>query len=185
MDPQPAYTVHEADLERDRELIVGLWRGNLGEDARMARKYDWFYRQCPYGAPLTLLLRHEASGEWVGVASAGPRQMVFGGRRVSAGVLVDLAVLPAHRSLGPALTLQTALMEAGAKRFDLLYGFPNPKAAAVFRRVGYAPLGELSRHARVLRHGDHAHRLRSEEHTSELQSLMRNSYAVFCLKKKN
>src|SRR3546814_7019509 len=28
-------------------------------------------------------------------------------------------------------------------------------------------------------------RLRSEEHTSELQSLMRISYAVFCLKKKN
>src|SRR3546814_10542730 len=26
---------------------------------------------------------------------------------------------------------------------------------------------------------------RSEEHTSELQSLMPNSYAVFCLKKKN
>src|SRR3546814_9635657 len=26
--------------------------------------------------------------------------------------------------------------------------------------------------------------LRSEEHTSELQSLMRNSYAVFCLTKK-
>src|SRR3546814_6091208 len=29
-----------------------------------------------------------------------------------------------------------------------------------------------------------AARLRSEEHTSELQSLMRISYAVFCLKKK-
>src|SRR3546814_1321044 len=28
------------------------------------------------------------------------------------------------------------------------------------------------------------HPLRSEEHTSELQSLMRISYAVFCLKKK-
>src|SRR3546814_1054016 len=27
--------------------------------------------------------------------------------------------------------------------------------------------------------------VRSEEHTSELQSLMRTSYAVFCLKKKN
>src|SRR3546814_5421834 len=27
--------------------------------------------------------------------------------------------------------------------------------------------------------------LRSEEHTSELQSLMRSSYAVFCLKKKH
>src|SRR3546814_10216080 len=31
---------------------------------------------------------------------------------------------------------------------------------------------------------DWRRRWRSEEHTSELQSLMRNSYAVFCLKKK-
>src|SRR3546814_5678740 len=31
---------------------------------------------------------------------------------------------------------------------------------------------------------DRHHSLRSEEHTSELQSLMRISYAVFCLKKK-
>src|SRR3546814_4901417 len=30
----------------------------------------------------------------------------------------------------------------------------------------------------------HGYLLRSEEHTSELQSLMRISYAVFCLKKK-
>src|SRR3546814_130105 len=32
--------------------------------------------------------------------------------------------------------------------------------------------------------GANFHQLRSEEHTSELQSLMRSSYAVFCLKKK-
>src|SRR3546814_6617551 len=32
---------------------------------------------------------------------------------------------------------------------------------------------------------DTERRQRSEEHTSELQSLMRISYAVFCLKKKN
>src|SRR3546814_10207677 len=40
----------------------------------------------------------------------------------------------------------------------------------------------------VIRHRfTFAHKIspRSEEHTSELQSLMRNSYAVFCLKKKN
>src|SRR3546814_3797568 len=36
---------------------------------------------------------------------------------------------------------------------------------------------------RPLRHRSRAH-LRSEEHTSELQSLMRISSAVFCLKKK-
>src|SRR3546814_2142039 len=39
------------------------------------------------------------------------------------------------------------------------------------------PYGAILSVALLLRH-------RSEEHTSELQSLMRNSYAVFCLKKK-
>src|SRR3546814_6477967 len=41
--------------------------------------------------------------------------------------------------------------------------------AAARRREGRAPEGQAAR---------------SEEHTSELQSLMRISYAVFCLKKK-
>src|SRR3546814_1194224 len=31
----------------------------------------------------------------------------------------------------------------------------------------------------------HLRRTRSEEHTSELQTLMRNTYAEFCMKKKN
>src|SRR3546814_4791242 len=47
-----------------------------------------------------------------------------------------------------------------------------------------------SQHLLVVRHGrrrrlDGHSSARSEEHTSELQSLMRISYAVFCLKKKN
>src|SRR3546814_19681980 len=37
----------------------------------------------------------------------------------------------------------------------------------------------------LLRRAHQVVRQRSEEHTSELQSLMRISYAVFCLKKKN
>src|SRR3546814_2260838 len=41
------------------------------------------------------------------------------------------------------------------------------------------------RPSRGLHHLPAGHRRRSEEHTSELQSLMRISYAVFCLKKKN
>src|SRR3546814_8390835 len=51
----------------------------------------------------------------------------------------------------------------------------------------YCPLTDLSEKAseglRDRRSG-HPHPGRSEEHTSELQSLMRISYAVFCLKKK-
>src|SRR3546814_1386432 len=53
--------------------------------------------------------------------------------------------------------------------------------------VLHEPLDDLAplfpRHA-AMDHIDRI-RIRSEEHTSELQSLMRISYAVFCLKKKN
>src|SRR3546814_7130542 len=49
-------------------------------------------------------------------------------------------------------------------------------------RIKGHPQGMLAifRTEEVARHADE----RSEEHTSELQSLMRISYAVFCLKKK-
>src|SRR3546814_9812093 len=43
---------------------------------------------------------------------------------------------------------------------------------------GSKPLFKIGAAKRILK------QLRSEEHTSELQSLMRISYAVFCLKKK-
>src|SRR3546814_9193300 len=65
-------------------------------------------------------------------------------------------------------------------RPDRGFLFDQPLGLSVARyiydpsRVGY-PQG-------VVRRRQHA--FRSEEHTSELQSLMRISYAVFCLKKK-
>src|SRR3546814_10464722 len=50
---------------------------------------------------------------------------------------------------------------------------------------GPAALEALSRHDRMLKakEADQPQIDRSEEHTSELQSLMRISYAVFCLQK--
>src|SRR3546814_8360374 len=41
------------------------------------------------------------------------------------------------------------------------------------------------RRQHLLDRGDERRELRSEEHTSEIQALMRVSYAVFCLKKDN
>src|SRR3546814_3027692 len=60
---------------------------------------------------------------------------------------------------------------------------PGGSTSAAQAGVGIAVLrqivrGAMARSAKCLPH------CRSEEHTSELQSLMRISYAVFCLKKK-
>src|SRR3546814_9561740 len=56
--------------------------------------------------------------------------------------------------------------------------FVNADAEEVAAVLAQVPLSLLQFH------GDESPDERSEEHTSELQSLMRNTYAVFCLKKK-
>src|SRR3546814_10556239 len=63
--------------------------------------------------------------------------------------------------------------------------FPEPARQQLPRLAADRanPLAEESRHLRLFRSAAQQERRRSEEHTSELQSLMRISYAVFCLKK--
>src|SRR3546814_9734610 len=64
-----------------------------------------------------------------------------------------------------------------AKQFD---------KAAVIEAHGVVPVGRdlINFTRQAAEGGEQPHRPRSEEHTSELQSLMRSSYAAFCLKKK-
>src|SRR3546814_5956925 len=70
---------------------------------------------------------------------------------------------------------------------DQSRGKAKGKGRRVVMQFGYGRGHSLSRHPGSswrlsLSHPQSRHR--SEEHTSELQSLMRRSYAVFCLKKK-
>src|SRR3546814_5260924 len=70
-------------------------------------------------------------------------------------------------------------------RIDIQIGIELPDTDAVAARLQQSR--EASRHHTFAKRGDHAagdKNERSEEHTSELQSLMRTSYAVCCLKKK-
>src|SRR3546814_4625012 len=84
---------------------------------------------------------------------------------------------PPDRGLPRCATKAIAIGSDVAARFD-----PNARRRwpGVARR-GYTPAhGDAPQTGRRAEEG-----LRSEEHTSELQSLMRTSYAVFCLKTKN
>ena len=157
----PTYVPCAGDVERDRSAVLAIRAAGANTDVnreRDAAKYDWFYRQCPFGPPSLQLLQHAPSATAVGMAAAGPRRMLWRGTEITAGVLVDLMATPEPRSIGPALMLQSALLESAGKRFPVLYGFPNPKAAPVFKRVGYTRWTDAVRYARVLRHAGYLRR---------------------------
>src|SRR3546814_6396664 len=83
----------------------------------------------------------------------------------------------------PHAHVMLSMREVGPEGFGQKVREWNSTALLQEWRVAWADhvnerLAELDIDARI----DHR---RSEEHTSELQSLMRISYAVFCLKKKN
>src|SRR3546814_4094178 len=72
----------------------------------------------------------------------------------------------------------------GAQGGDLAAAGGHCRVHGVQRGEDRAERHDEGDHPRQHRNGA-AKLTRSEEHTSELQSLMRISYAVFCLKKKN
>src|SRR3546814_1918207 len=83
-----------------------------------------------------------------------------------------------HRSRAVALEVAGGQLPAQAQQFTARLGDVDVDRVELLH--GGQRRGLVGGDQRALGH----RRLRSEEHTSELQSLMRISYAVFCLKKK-
>src|SRR3546814_7883626 len=69
-------------------------------------------------------------------------------------------------------------METGIIWINKWYNFVPGVSGGGYKQSGFGREGGL------VALEEYTHTKRSEEHTSELQSLMRTSYAVFCLKKK-
>src|SRR3546814_4243762 len=71
-------------------------------------------------------------------------------------------------------------------RTDTLFPYTTLfRSARPDRNPSLLPMSAIQWPHPILHKAIWAKRRRSEEHTSELQSLMRISYAVFCLKKEN
>src|SRR3546814_3819954 len=89
---------------------------------------------------------------------------------------------PRDRTDAPDLGRARFWADAGVGRFSVLFAFTG-----VGRSYGRWPASwwDVARRGPGCAAGrPRRFSVRSEEHTSELQSLMRNSYAVFCLTKK-
>src|SRR3546814_8156401 len=92
-------------------------------------------------------------------------------------------VLAPHRPLQAHLVDRHELLRAAEGRRDAVLGAEGDRHDRLAGEDAVAQHLALQRLGEEL-HADLPPGVRSEEHTSELQSLMRISYAVFCLKKK-
>src|SRR3546814_2750118 len=95
---------------------------------------------------------------------------------------------PTLRPSGLVRTLKSDFQGARDLMMSMAYFAPNPGFLRRLGRIGErgaATVVTAARSDNNVTIDAARHCYRSEEHTSELQSLMRISYAVFCLKKKN
>ena len=145
------YTVTAADVLEENVKICSLWRTGLVATNSYEAKFDWYYRRHPDGPPSVIFLNLNSEGDAVGAASVAPRRMRFNDTTFLTGVLVDFVVRPEHRTFFPALFLQKEMQRHALLIHHIVWGLPNPKATAVFRRAGYQCIGQMGRYVRVLR----------------------------------
>lgn len=143
------YAVVSADLEKDRQVIIDLWRRNLADISHLEEKYDWHFLNSPFGPGQIWIL--EADGQPIGTTSLGMRPLKLRETFTTAGVACDLAVNKEHRFLQPALMLQRALISSAHAGIRILYGVPNSAGASVMKYVGYREFCGVHRYAKVLR----------------------------------
>lgn len=147
------YTARESALTEHEDLIQSLWSENLDGMTPVAAhaKLHHGYLANPAGPGIAMLLQDEASGRPVGVQCLHARTFWRGGTSYLVAALADYVVAPAHRSLGPALTLMRGGLALGASRLGFIYGFPNAKSQAVCSRAGMQRLGGTTRYGKLLR----------------------------------
>jgi hypothetical protein len=157
--PRTAYRVTSAD-PLVGAAVEHLWGPHLPRGLPASKKLRWFYRANPNGAGRVLLLMHDTGGrtEVVGCAGIGPRVLHVEGVPIRAAWLTDLGVDKTHRTGMPALVLQRAVRTHCRAGYAVSYGFPNAHAVGVYARVGYHPVGKLTRYVRVLRHAEYVQR---------------------------
>jgi hypothetical protein len=143
------YAVVSAELDKDRQVIIGLWRQNLAEIDHLEEKYDWHFLNNPFGQGQIWILK--ADGHPIGTTSLAMRPLKVRDTVTIAGVACDLAVNKDHRFLQPALMLQRALMSSARAGIGMLYGVPNPRGASVMKHVGYREFCPVHRYAKILR----------------------------------
>src|SRR3546814_2238925 len=147
------------------EMRISDWSSDVcSSDLYEGRKYDDFIDDGPLDKTVTggwiALLQHHFFTAWIPQKDQAAR---FG--------LTTSGQVHGIHAMGPSFTLAP-----GEKAVTNARLWVGPKLVSQLAAQDVPGLERAVDYSRF--------QLRSEEHTSELQSLIRTSYAVFCLKKK-
>ena len=142
--------IRPADLETDRSLIIEMlrrWLTPLSD----GRRYDWLYRQVPFGPPRVWIALDQRNDKVIGMASAFPRHAYVDGHDQTVWVLGDFCIDEGYRSLGPALQLMRVFVKEGGWNLGTWYDFPSEAMMAVYKRLRLKASASMVRMAKPLR----------------------------------
>src|SRR3546814_9761450 len=162
----------EADPHRQHDALAHPHGLLIAQRRQRAQHAFRALRQGPAHEVLVLLVAHAQREQGAALGENGLRQLRGALRHQAEGEPILAALLGDARD-DAAGRLEAVAALVGNVAVRLLADQQHRH-----RGVALAPYREVEQRAAEQRDDD-----RSEEHTSELQSLMRNSYAVFCLKK--
>lgn len=138
------YTVLKADIKNNKRDIIYLWKRNFPDLPE--ERYKWIYEDNPAGQASCWLLKETEQNKIVGATALFPRRVFVHGRQMIAGIAGDFVIDREHRTLGPALLLQKAVLPISNGKetsFNFFYGFPNKISEPVLLKAGYKILREV------------------------------------------
>src|SRR3546814_823088 len=164
--------IEAASVERGNVVAKAL----AGRRDQIVERSDHAFRRVAGDVDLARLVHARRDQDHVMLLAQRVKRRILADReaQMELDAALDEPVDAAHHDLLLQLEARDAIGEEPARAVVAVIDMDlMPRGAQIFRS------GQPRR-----TRADDADRLRSEEHTSELQSLMRISYAVFCLKNK-
>jgi Acetyltransferase (GNAT) domain len=130
--------------------LIGLFGRHLPVQSN-EKRFDWLYRQNPYGQARAWIAIDPEKEKIVGAAAAFPKSFYFQGTAKLGLVLGDFCLDEQYRSIGPALQLQRACLQALAAPYDFCYDFPSATMMAIYKRMGIPQTSSFVRWTKALR----------------------------------
>lgn len=152
-DVTTQYLARETAFAPHSDAILSLWAAHLHDVTPESGVYKirHWYEENPAGSGACVVLQAAGQESPVGVQCLLERRHWSGGDTMKVAGLAEFAIDPAHRTLGPALSLLKKCLEVGRNRYGMVYGLPNDSAFSVCKRAGMVHAGDMTRFVLPLR----------------------------------